>query len=115
MQSQFQAQKQGTWPATAFIEATGGNATVTCGSFKTHIFTASGPFNVTSTASSAANNTIDYIVVAGGAGGGAEQGGGGGAGGFRMSNGLGLPGPTTSPLACSNFDIIDIKDLLLNK
>jgi hypothetical protein len=110
MQSQFQSKKCGTWPATVFIEATGGNATVTCGNYKTHIFTASGPFNVTSTAFPTVNNTIDYFVVAGGAGGGAQQGGGGGAGGFRMSNALGLPGPTTSPLACSSGKPVSVVD-----
>ena len=84
-----------------FINATGGDAIVTCGNFKTHIFTGSGTFTVCSLASSSPNNNVDYLIVAGGGGGGTggAGGGAGGAGGFRMSNSLGLPGPATSPLA----------------
>jgi len=83
-----------------FIAATGGTI-VTCGNFKTHIFTGPGTFTVSSLAPGPSGNPnqLDYLVVAGGAGGGAEQGGGGGAGGFRMSNQHSLPAPTTSPLA----------------
>ena len=88
-----------TWPKYTFLCASGGNATVTCGNFKTHIFTANGTFTVNSLATAPANNAVDYIIVAGGGGGGSNQGGGGGAGGFRMSNSLCLPSPTTSPLA----------------
>jgi hypothetical protein len=110
MQSQFQNQTAGTWPATTFVTAAGGNATVTCGDYKTHIFTASGPFNVTETASSSPTNIVDYIVVAAGAGGSAKQGGGGGAGGFRMSNALGLPSPTTSPLANASGLPVSVQD-----
>jgi hypothetical protein len=84
-----------------FIQATGGTI-VTCGNFKTHIFTGPGTFTVCSVAPSPSGNPnqMDYLVVAGGgAGGGASAGGGGGAGGFRMSNQHSLPAPTTSPLA----------------
>jgi hypothetical protein len=80
-----------------FIVATGGTE-ITCGDFKTHIFTADGCFSVTSAGTPAGSTTIDYLVVAGGgAGGGSEQAGGGGAGGFRVSNELGAP--SMSPLA----------------
>jgi len=84
-----------------FICASGGNAVVTCGNFKTHVFTSSGTFTVNSIATSAPNNTVDYLVVAGAGGSGqaGSGGGGGGAGGFRMANSLSLPAPTTSPLA----------------
>mgnify|MGYP003153525776 CR=1 FL=1 len=83
----------------AFVSASGGDAVITCGNFKTHIFTSSGTFTVSQAASSAANNTADYYVVAGGGGAGGEMGGGGGGGGFRISNDLCMPAPGTSPLA----------------
>ena len=77
-----------------FLTATGGNAVVTCGNFKTHIFTGPGTFCVSSLGGGTPSNpnNVDYLVVAGG-------GGANGAGGFRMSNVHGLPSPTTSPLA----------------
>ena len=56
------------------VEATGGNTILTCGNFKTHIFTADGNFVVTSGGSSAGSNTVEYLVVAGGAGGGDGSG-----------------------------------------
>ena len=81
-----------------FISATGGNTTLTCGNFKTHIFTADGNFVVTSAGSSAGSNTVEYLVVAGGAGGGDGSGsGGGGAGGFRTT----YPSPATGGLPVS--------------
>ena len=85
----------------AFIVATGGTV-VTCGDYKTHIFTSSTNFVVSQAATDAPNNTADYMVVAGGGGGGKSSGGGGGAGGFRMSNDLCMPAPQTSPLAASS-------------
>ena len=84
----------------AFMVATGGT-TVTCGNYKTHIFTSSSNFVVCSVASCSADNVVDYMVVAGGGGGGKSSGGGGGAGGFRMSNDTCMPAPQTSPLAVS--------------
>jgi len=82
-----------------FIAATGGTE-VTCGDFKTHIFTGPGTFTVTSAGNSVGSDTVDYFVVAGG-GSGTNNGGGGGGGGFRLSNDLCMPAPTTSPLANS--------------
>ena len=82
----------------AFVTATGGNAILTVGDYKTHVFTGPGTFCV-SCAGTSGNDVADYVVIAGGGGGGNFGGGGGGAGGFRMSNGLCLPSPTTSPLA----------------
>jgi hypothetical protein len=73
-----------------FIEATGGNTTITCGDFKTHIFTGPGTFAVTKSGTPAGSNVLEYLVVAGGAGSGspsegsAYASGGGGGGGFRM-------------------------------
>ena len=82
--------------APAYILATGGNAVVTCGDYKTHIFTGSGTFSVAS-APTPGNNNADYFVIAGGGSNTIPYSGGGGAGGFRMSNGFGLP--VKSPLA----------------
>ena len=80
-----------------FITATGGTV-LTCGDYKTHVFTGPGTFCVSSIANPAGGpNTVDYLVVAGG-------GGGNGAGGFRVSNCAtrsGLPAPSMSPLVTS--------------
>ena len=78
-----------------FIIATGGNATVDCGDFRSHIFTGPGTFIVCAAGTPSGSNTVGYLVVAGGGGAGAGQGGGGGAGGFRSFTAL--PG-TNSPL-----------------
>jgi hypothetical protein len=84
-----------------FAAATGGNTVITCGDYKTHIFTGPGTFCVSAT------GVVDYLVVAGGGAGGFDGGGGGGAGGFRSSNtttGLapsGIPVPTAGPLAAT--------------
>ena len=78
------------------------NTLATCGDFKVATFKGPGTFTVNSVGNASGSNTVDYLVVAGGAGGGqyTEGGaGGGGAGGFRMSNGTGMSGPQTSPLA----------------
>ena len=81
-----------------FICSSGGNATLTCGNFKTHIFTSSGTFTVNSLGNNPANNTVEYLVVAGGAGGGDGSGtGGGGAGGFRTT----YPSPVSAGLPVS--------------
>jgi len=89
-----------------FVAASGGNATVTNGNFKTHIFTGPGTFTVSSAGNACGSNTVDYFVVAGGGGGGRDNytncrvGAGGGAGGFRISNSVGcLPAPSMSPLS----------------
>ena len=83
----------------SYVTATGGNAVVTCGNFKTHIFTADGTFCVSAAGNACGSNTVDYFVVAGGGGGGGFRSGGGGAGGFRLSNSLSIPAPTMSPLS----------------
>ena len=82
--------------APNYISATGGAAVVTCGDYKTHIFTGSGCFAV-ATAPTPANNTVDYFVVGGGGSNTIPYSGGGGAGGFRVSNSFSLP--VASPLA----------------
>ncbi len=83
----------------SYIAASGGNTTITCGDFKTHIFTASGPLNVTAAGNAAGSNVLEYLVVAGGGSGGnggtGGSGAGGGAGGFRYFSAL---SPAGSPL-----------------
>jgi hypothetical protein len=76
-----------------FIAATGGTI-LTCGDFKTHVFTGPGTFTVTSVGTSVGSNSVEYLVVAGGGAGGADQAGAGGAGGFRQN----FPSPTTAGL-----------------
>jgi hypothetical protein len=52
-----------------YVTATGGTV-LTCGDFKTHIFTADGCFSVTAAGLPAGSTTIDYVVIGGGGGGG---------------------------------------------
>ena len=90
--------------AAPYVTASGGNQSpvcgLVCGDYKTHIFTGPGTLCFSSGGTPLGSNTIDYFVVAGGGSGGSNTAGGGaGAGGFRMSNSLGLPAPTNSPLA----------------
>ena len=82
-----------------FITATGGNAIVTCGDFKTHIFTGPGTFCVSSLGNPGGGpNSASYLVVAGGGG---SNYGAGGAGGFRQS----VTCAGTIPLSVSGFPI----------
>jgi len=94
-----------TVKGNTFVEATGGTV-ITCGNFKTHVFTGDGCFQVTNAGQPCGSTTIEYFVVAGGGGGGGSQPtaggqGGGGAGGFRLSNSPvnSIPAPTMSPLS----------------
>jgi hypothetical protein len=85
-------------PGTQFVSASGGTV-LTCGNFKSHVFTGPGTFTVSCAGNAAGSNTLDYVVVAGGGGSGSYNGGGAGAGGFRLSNSVGcVPAPTMSPL-----------------
>jgi hypothetical protein len=79
-----------------YITATGGTI-LTCGDFKTHVFTGPGTFTVCSVGNPAGSNSVEYVVVAAGGGGGGFAGGGGGAGGFRQN----FPSPTTAGLPVS--------------
>jgi hypothetical protein len=56
-----------------FVAATGGTV-LTCGNFKTHVFTGPGTFTVTSAGTPVGSNSVEYLVVAGGGGGGNGQG-----------------------------------------
>ena len=89
-----------------FVAATGGTV-LTCGDYKTHVFTGPGTFTVTSAGSPAGSNSVEYLVVAGGGGGGcgagANSGGGGGAGGYRQN----YPSPTIAglPVTATSYPI----------
>ena len=87
----------------SFVAATGGTV-ITCGDFKTHVFTSSGCFQITSAGNVGGSNTIEYLVVAGGGSSGcadqssAYAAGGGGGGGFRIFT-CGTPNPLNGPAA----------------
>ena len=83
-------------PQPSFITAIGGTI-LTCGNFKTHVFTGPGTFTVCSVGNAIGSTTVEYMVVAGGGSGGNRIGGGGGAGGFRQN----FPSPTTTGLPVS--------------
>jgi hypothetical protein len=88
-----------------FVSATGGTV-LTCGNFKTHVFTGSGCFVVSNGGNDLGSNSVEYLVVAGGAGAGGgngDAGGGGGAGGFRQN----YPSPTIAglPVTATTYPI----------
>jgi hypothetical protein len=83
-------------PTPQFVTATGGTI-LTCGNYKTHVFTGPGTFTVTCAGNSNGSTSVEYLVVAGGGGGGAQDGGGGGAGGFRQN----YPSPVLAGLPVS--------------
>ena len=80
---------------TPYKVATGGTVT-TSGDYKTHTFTSSGTFAVTS--AGLTDNTIQYLIIGGGGNGGtapgftASLGGGGGGGSLHTSGSLAVPG-----------------------
>ena len=91
-----------------FVTASGGNATVTVGDFKTHIFTGPGTFCVSCAGNPSGSDTVEYLVVAGGGGGGGggtEPGnkylgaGGGGGGGWRSFTAISPSSPSNGPAA----------------
>ena len=84
-----------------FMVATGGTI-VTCGNFKTHVFTGPGTFTVCSTSPCSAQNKVSYVVVAGAGAGGRNHGGAGGAGGFREGRNSPIDSYTASPLAATD-------------
>jgi len=87
--------------AAAFVTATGGNATLTCGCYKTHVFTSPGTFCVSCAGNAGGSDAVEYLVVAGGGGGGAGQGGGGGAGGLRTYTSISPASPVNAPAGLS--------------
>ena len=78
------------------VVATGGTI-VTCGDFKTHIFTGPGTFAVSCVSTCAPLNVAEYLVVAGGGSAGTRIGGGGGAGGARVFETSPLKSPIVAP------------------
>jgi hypothetical protein len=68
------------------IEATGGTIVDSDG-YRIHVFTGTGPFNVSFIGPPSYNN-VEYVVVAGGGGVALAAEGGGGAGGFRTGTGF---------------------------
>jgi hypothetical protein len=87
-----------------YVAACGGNTTITCGDYKTHIFTGPGTFTVTSAGAPGGSNSVEHLTVAGGAGGGKGSGsGGGGGGGYRTT----YPSPATggTPVSAQAYPI----------
>ena len=81
---------------TPFVNATGGNTTITDGNYKIHVFTGDGTLAVANEGTPAGSNTVEYFVVAGGGpGGGKYRGAGAGGGGWRTN----YPSPATGGLA----------------
>jgi len=62
-----------------YVTATGGTI-ITCGNFKTHIFTSPGAFCVSNAGNAAGSSTVESVVIGAGGGAGGNTGGGGGAG-----------------------------------
>jgi hypothetical protein len=96
-----------------FIAASGGNATLTCGNYKTHVFTGPGTFTVSCAGNACGSNSVEYLVVAGGGAGGTGQNGsagGGGAGGFRTRTALPgaspLNAPANLPVSATGYPIV---------
>ena len=65
--------------------------------YRSHTFTSSGSFSVSSLGTGRIGDVIDVLVVAGGGGGGYNIGGGGGAGGVRVM--------TEVPVAAASYSI----------
>lgn len=89
-------------PQALFVAATGGTI-LTCGNYKTHVFTGPGTFTVSCAGNSLGSNSVEYLVVAGGGGTTASWVGGSGAGGFRQN----YPSPTTAglPVTATGYPI----------
>ena len=87
-----------------FVTATGGTV-LTCGNYKTHVFTGPGSFVVSCGGNDAGSNSVEYLVVAGGGSGGSgdDSSGGAGAGGFRQN----YPSPTIAglPVTATTYPI----------
>ena len=83
-----------------YVTATGGNTTLTCGNYKTHVFTGPGTFCVSCAGNACGSNSVEYLVIAGGGAGGTGQNasaGAGGAGGFRTRTALPAASPLNAP------------------
>ena len=83
-------------PPPGFVAGSGGTE-ITCGDYKTHVFTGPGTFTVTDAGNAAGSNTLEYLVVAGGGGGGGRHGAGAGAGGWRSYSSIASAHPLNAP------------------
>jgi hypothetical protein len=90
-----------------FVTATGGTV-LTCGNFKTHVFTGPGSFVVSCAGNISGSDSVEYLTVAGGGGGGGTagsnyNGAAGGAGGYRQN----YPSPATAglPVTATTYPI----------
>ena len=105
--------------AAAYVAATGGNTTITCGDYKVHVFTGPGTLCVSCAGNYKGSDTVDYLVVAGGASGGTnnntnpayDSGGGGGAGGMQYSistvpAGHPIASPTGIPVSATPYAVV---------
>ena len=87
-----------------YVAASGGDTTITCGDYKTHIFTGPGTFCVSNAGGPGGSNSVEHLTVGGGGGGGAGSGGAGaGAGGYRTT----YPSPATAgtPVSIQGYPI----------
>ena len=82
-----------------FIVASGGNTTITCGDYKTHVFTGPGTFCVSAAGNPCGSTIAEYLIVAGGGSGGImHRSAGAGGGGFRIySTAPGCNSPLVAP------------------
>ena len=99
---------QSSASTATYITATGGTI-VSCGSFKTHIFTGPGTFTVCSVGNADGSNSVEYLVVAGAAGGTTDWAGGSGAGGMRTRsiapNAHPINAPANLPVSAQGYPI----------
>ena len=87
-----------------YVAASGGDTTITCGDYKTHIFTGPGTFCVSNAGGPGGSNSVEHLTIGGGGGGGAGSGGAGaGAGGYRTT----YPSPATAgtPVSIQGYPI----------
>jgi hypothetical protein len=94
-----------SWNATdkTLVTASGGT-TATYSGYKSHTFTSSGTFSVTS------GGLVDILIVAGGGSGGRDNAGGGGAGGVRVSTSVYVTSGTTYTITVGAGGASDTND-----
>ena len=95
-------------PPTDSIQATGGIVNtyeVSGTTYKAHVFTSSGTFEITELSASTNPNNLDYLIVAGGGGGGGSSGGG--AGGVIYETGIAASAQTYPVVVGAGGDRIE--------
>ena len=84
---EFHTARSGAYdPGASPMSASGGTTndyTESGEPYRSHTFTSSGAFTISSLGTGPIGNKVDVMVVGGGGGGGSNIAGGGGAGGFR--------------------------------